>query len=301
MKYLKKVALSEIQDGMYNRALDCDVALFNYEFDEAKDPTFLETSLYLYVNDDGGFGHALDFDNVNPNSTVYQTYQALKMFKEVNVIDINHDDISKELIEGAMKYLSKRSRYSIKEKINDKFACALRFKGEDDNELLFGILGYIILFCDKSSKYYKNALDLAKRNINIFLNQTSFDYFTLEQYKLFLQAILLKEEFKIEFAGLEAKYNELLAKYLKNARASQDYFEILEILEDCDLSSVEEKLFNESLDCLIDSRANHGMWENTHKWGNEDIYPEAMSAELKWIGRATRKALHFIHKYGRIE
>lgn len=301
MKYLNKDALSEIQDGIYNRALDCDVALFNYEFDESKDPTFLETSLYLYVNPDGGFGHALDFDNVNPNSTVYQTYQALKMFKEANVIDINHDDISKELIEGAMKYLSKRSRYSIKEKINDKFACAVRFKGEDDNDLLFGILGYTLLFCDKTSKYYKNALDLAKRNLNVFLNETSSDYFTLEQYKIFLQAILLKEEFKDEFSSLESKYNELLSSFLKNAKPEEDYFEILQILEDCDLSSEEQVLFDEALDYLIVSRKKHGMWENTHKWGNEDVYPEAMSAELKWIGRATRLAVHFIHKYGRIE
>ncbi len=301
MKYLNSNALSEIQDGMYNRALDTDVALFNYEFDETKDPTFLETSLYLYVNEDGGFGHALDFDNVNPNSTVFQTYQALKMFKEVNVLDINHDEISKELIEGAMKYLSKRSRYSIKEKINDKFACAVRFKGEDDNELLFGILGYTILFCDKSSKYYKNALDLAKRNLNQFLNQTSSDYFTLEQYKIFLQSILLKEEFKDEFASLEAKYNELLSSFLKSAKPENDYFEILQILEDCDLSEEEQVLFDASLDYLIDARCKHGMWENTHKWGNENIYPEAMSSEIKWIGRATRIAVHFIHKYNRIK
>ena len=301
MKYLNSEYLKDIQEGMYNRALDPDVALFNYEFDKESDPTFLETSLYLYVNEDGGFGHALDFDNVNPNSTVFQTYEALKMFMNVNVLDINHDEISNELITGAMKYLSKRSRYSLKEKINDKFACALRFKGEDDNELLFGILGFMILFNPKDSKYYKKAIDQASNNLNLFLNQTSYDYLTLEQYKLFLQAILLKNEFSDKFIDLENKYNELLSKFLETSDTSKDYFEILKLLEDSELSTHEQEIFDSALDNLIDARAKHGMWENTHKWGNENIYPEAMSSEIKWIGRATRVAIHFIHKYNRIK
>lgn len=301
MKYLDSKYLTDIQDGMYNRALDPDVALFNYEFDESSDPTFLETSLYLYVNEDGGFGHALDFDNVNPNSTVFQTYEAFKMFKSVNVLDINHDEISKELLGGAMKYLSKRSRFSLKEKINDKFACALRFKGEDDNELLFGILGFMIMFNPSTSKYYKSALDSARRNLDLFLNQTSYDYLTLEQYKIFLQSLILKGELSERIEELSNKYNELLEKFLDTSDLKKDTFEVLELLEDCDLNEKEDKIFNECLDNLIDLRKNHGMWENEHKWGNENIYPEAMSAEIKWIGRATRKAVHFLHKYNRIK
>ena len=152
MNFFDKEKIKEIDELMYNKALDTDVALYNLIFDEEKDPTFAETSLYLYVNSDGGFGHGLNPDNINPNSTVFETYEALKFFKESYVNNINQDEISKELLSGAFKFLSKRSRYSLKEKINDKFACALRFKGDDDQELTVGILGYTIYFyIDKKS------------------------------------------------------------------------------------------------------------------------------------------------------
>jgi len=301
LKYLNKSDLLDIESGMYNRALDPDVALYNYEFDEEKNPAFLETSLYLYQNEDGGFGHALDFDNVNPNSTVFQTYQALKMFKEAGVYSINNDEVSKEILGLTFKYLSKRSRYSLKEKINDKFACAERFKGEDDNEMLFGILGYTILLLDKSDKNYKKAIELASANLSKLYDEKNYDYLTLEQFKIFLQAILMKEEFKDEFNNLQIKFNELEKKFLDTSDLKKDFFEVLSILEDFELSEEELKIQNEALDYLIDARKHHGMWENEHTWGNEDKYPEAMSAQLKWVGRATRYAMHFINKYNRIK
>ena len=301
LKYLDKSKLAEIQSGMYNRALDPDVALYNLEFDEDKDPTFLETSLYLYQNEDGGFAHALDFDNVSPISTVYQTYTAFKLFKDAHVININNDEISQEILGKAFKYLSKKMKYSLKEKSNDKYACAIRFKGEDDNELLFGILGYTILFLDKDNKYYQRAIEEAKKNLNLLLNSNAYDYLSLEQFKIFLQAILLKGEFSDSYDELLAKFNVLEKEFLNNSNVLTDYFEILSLLEDLELDSVEQKYQDDALDALIDARKPHGMWENTHKWGNEDKYPEAMSSELKWIGRATQRAVHYIVKYNRIK
>ena len=301
LKYLDKANLADIESGMYNRALDPDVALYNLEFDDIKDPTFLETSLYLYQNEDGGFGHALDFDNVSPLSTVYQTYTALKLFKEAHVLNIKNDEISEEILGKAFKFLSKKMKYSLKEKINDKYACAIRFKGDDDNELLFGILGYTILFLDKDNKYYQRALDEAKNNIKYLLNETSADYLTLEQFKIFLQAILLKNEFSDVYDNLLARYNVLEKEYLSKSNPSEDYFEILALLEDLDLDEDELKYQEEALDALIDARKPHGMWENNKLWGNEDVYPEAMSSQLKWIGRATRLAVHYLLKYNRVK
>ena len=300
MKFLDKDEIQTIDELMYNKALDVDVALYNFEFDNT-DPSFVETSLYLYVNQDGGFGHDLSLDNLNPNSLTYETYQAFEILKEASVIDGNRDDMSKELVFNALNYLWSLNTFSSKDLSNDKYACAQRFKGTPDDDMILGITGYTLLLSPKGSKYYRKALNLAKANMNEFLKINSYDYFTLEQFKIFLIAILMKEEFKEEFESLQSKFNELLNTYLSKANLNEDYFEVLELLEDFELSDKENEILNNALDCLIDARKKHGMWENNHKWGTENIYPEAMSATLKWLGRATRKAIHFLNKYNRIK
>lgn len=300
MKFLDKNEIETIDELMFNKALDVDVALYNYQFDNS-DPTFVETSLYLYVNEDGGFGHDLSLDNLNPNSLTYETYQAFKIFKECDVIDGNRDDISKELIFNALDYLWKKNIFSSKDESNDKYACAQRFKGSAINDMYLGICGYTILFAPKGSKYYRKALKVLDDNLDNILNIVDYDYFTLDQYKIFLISILMNQEFSDKFSLLEKHFNELLTKFLDTSDVNKDYFEILSLLEDFELSENEDKIFNLALDSLVDARKKHGMWENTHQWGTENIYPEASTAELKWIGRATRMAIHYLNKYNRIK
>ena len=300
MKYLDKKEIETIDSLMYNKALDVDVALYNYEFDQ-NDPSFVETSLFLYKNEDGGFGHDLSLDNLNPNSLTYETYEAFKILKECNVLDGNQDEISKELVFDALNFLWKKDNFSSKDKSNDDYACAIRFKGEANNDLMLGIIGYTILLAPKGTKYYKKAIETAKNNMDYILNIESYDYFTLDQYKIFLISILMKQEFKTEFENLQNKFNNLLSKFLDTSDLSKDYFEVLSLLEDFELNEKENKILNDTLDILIDSRAKHGMWDGTHTWGNEDIYPEAMSSDLKWLGKATRLAIHYLNKFDRIK
>ena len=300
MLYLEKSKIEDINSLMYNKGLDTDVAMYNLIFDNS-DNTFAKTSLYLYVNEDGGFGHGFNPDNISPLSTTFETYEALKFLKEANARDINDDDISNELISGAIKFLSKKMKYSLKEHINDKYACALYLKGEDDDELRVGILSEFLYFLPKDNRHYIKALNEIKNIIPNLINSKCDDYLFLEQYKGLIFSLILKEELKEETEALLANFNVLLHSYLNKCDIDRDCFEILYLLEDFDLTVDETDYQNKALDALIKNRKAHGMWENVHKWGNEDVYPEAMSAELKWLGRQTRYAMHYLVKYNRIK
>ncbi|MCR5787275.1 MAG: hypothetical protein K6G28_06205 [Acholeplasmatales bacterium] len=300
MLYLEKSKIEEIDSLMYNKALDTDVAMYNLIFDNS-DTTFAKTSLYLYVNEDGGFGHGLNPDNISPISTTFETYEALKFLREAGIRSINEDETTQELIGGAFKFLSKKMKYSVRERINDKYACALYLKGDDDDSLRVGIIGQTLYFLPKENKYYKRALEDLNKIYDSLLANNSTDYFYLEQLKGLIFSLIIKDELKDKQDSLLAKFNVLLHKYLEQSDIERDCFEILYLLEDFDLTEDEQYYFDKALDALVNIRAHHGMWENNHKWGNEDMYPEAMSAELKWLGRQTRYAMHYLVKYNRIK
>lgn len=300
MNYLDKNEIETIDSLMYNKALDVDVALYNYEFDNST-TYYVLTSLYLYKNEDGGFGHSLSLDNLNPNSLVYETYEMFRILKFCNIIDGNQDEMCQDIVFPALNYLWKSDKFSSKDKANDTYACALRFKGEADNNLMLGIIGYTLLLAPKGTKYYRKALELANKNIDYILNIKDYDYFILDQYKIFLIACLMKQEFNDKFDLLETNFNKLLKQFLETSDLDKDYFEVLSLLEDFDLSNKETKILNDCLDILLDKRQAHGMWAMPHSWGNEDKYPEAMSSDLKWFGRATRLAIHYLNKFNRIK
>lgn len=300
MKYLDKKEIETIDSLMYNKALDVDVALYNYEFDNST-TYYVLTSLYLYKNEDGGFGHSLSLDNLNPNSLVYETYEVFKILKSCNIIDGNQDETVQDIVFPALNYLWKQDNFSSKDKSNNDYACAIRFKGEANNDLFLGIIGYTLLLSPKGTKYYKKAIELAQSKMDYILNISQYDYFTLEQYKIFLIACLMKNEFSDKFEEMQVKFNTLLTKFLETSDLNKDYFEVLSILEDFDLSDSEQKILDDTLDILVDKRESHGMWQGTHTWGNEDKYPEAMSSDLKWFGRATRLAIHYLNKFNRIK
>ena len=67
MIFLTKNELSDIENQMFNKARDIDVALFNY-ITGTMSNEFVGYALTMYQNRDGGFGHGLDNDNLNPNS-----------------------------------------------------------------------------------------------------------------------------------------------------------------------------------------------------------------------------------------
>ena len=75
--------LSVIERQLYNKGRDIDVAFYNALFDE-EGKSYIPDSLMLYMAKDGGMGNGLEIDNYNPNASVYQTYEALRILDELN-------------------------------------------------------------------------------------------------------------------------------------------------------------------------------------------------------------------------
>ena len=91
MLKLTTLMKNDVERQMYNKARDIDVALFNQTLDILP-KEFVYTALSMYQNKDGGYAHGLDIDNQNTNSTAYQTYIALDLFKKSGYTSYKEDE-----------------------------------------------------------------------------------------------------------------------------------------------------------------------------------------------------------------
>ncbi|MBQ7138495.1 MAG: hypothetical protein IJO39_05845, partial [Clostridia bacterium] len=68
---------------MYRCARPLELALWQYHFEGGSAENVLR-ALSFYQNEDGGFGHALEADNWNPNSSPLTTQTATEILYAVN-------------------------------------------------------------------------------------------------------------------------------------------------------------------------------------------------------------------------
>ncbi len=85
---------------LYRNARPLDLARWKYFF-EGGSPEDVLTALAAYQNDDGGFGHALEPDCWNPDSSPIQTWVATEIIHEIGLGDQGHP-----VVQGILRYLS---------------------------------------------------------------------------------------------------------------------------------------------------------------------------------------------------
>ena len=74
---------------IYRNARPLDIARWQYHFEGGSKDAVL-TALSSYQNEDGGFGHALEPDAWNPNSSPIQTWVAMEILREIGFTDKTH-------------------------------------------------------------------------------------------------------------------------------------------------------------------------------------------------------------------
>jgi hypothetical protein len=85
---------------IYRNARPLDFARFQFHFKNGSRDAVLN-ALAAYQNEDGGFGHALEADLWNPNSSPIQTWTATEILREVG-----HTDSAHPIIQGILRYLA---------------------------------------------------------------------------------------------------------------------------------------------------------------------------------------------------
>jgi hypothetical protein len=97
---MNKQTFEKARAFIYRNARPLDFARFQYHFKSGSRNAVLN-ALAAYQNADGGFGHALEADAWNPNSSPIQTWTATEILRE-----IGYKVKNQSIIQGILHYLA---------------------------------------------------------------------------------------------------------------------------------------------------------------------------------------------------
>ncbi len=309
MKLLTKEMQADISRQMTFKSRDIDMCIMN-ALDGTMPADYLLDCLMFYQNKDGGFGGGLHIDNYNPNTSVYQIYEAFRLLDMLEFSPACEHELYDTIINKACNYLYNReipvkNRWNPNTKTNNDYAHSQEFTYCEENTKLFGmhptaaLVGYTLTLCRPTKAYYKKALKMAEELIKEFYAKEELNKYELISFNSFLNSIKKANLFSNDVAKIEDKLIRLAEASVSDNFGAQYSIKPL----DCAMYISSEKLDelkNKQLDFIIDSIAPHGLWNHNAKWGY-DKYAEEDSAMLKWIGAESVNNFYILKKYGRIE
>lgn len=153
---------------VYRNARPLELARWRFHFENGSADDVV-TALSAFQNADGGFGHALEEDNFNPNSLPMGVWKAAEILDEIGFSDRSHP-----MIKGMLRYLESGSCFDTAHKQwlntvpgNNDYPCAIwwAYNGESDFRYnpTAALAGFILKFAEKDSGIYQKALIIAKQ------------------------------------------------------------------------------------------------------------------------------------------
>ncbi len=306
MKLLTKNMQEVIAKQIYNKARDIDVAVFN-GLVEPEYKEFLLDCLFLYKNQDGGFGNGLEIDNYNTNSSVYQTYEALRLLNMVGIDSSCQNELLNEIMQKCGNYLFNRCKivdgmWNPVEKSNNDFAHSMEYHYSDDALNIWkfhptaAILGYILELTNPNKVYYKKAIKQLGYVFSYYKDLECASMYDLISLNSLIGSLKHVKLYPLEVKMLEEK----LINFVEDKVKMDTCFDIASVLTNVEVPSNLYEALDKCLDEKIDSIKSHGLWEYKKDWGT-DKYAEFDSAKLKWIGATSVNEYYLLMHYNRLE
>lgn len=159
---------------VYRHARPVDLARWQYHFEGGSRENVLH-ALGFYQNEDGGFGHGLEADNLNPASSPITTLTAADILEEIGAEDAAHP-----IIQGMLRYLDSGDSFdrehnqwlnTIPTNNDYPHACWWGYDGKDDFRYnpTAGLAAFILRYADPATALWAKGLEIAKEATGWFL------------------------------------------------------------------------------------------------------------------------------------
>ena len=172
-------AFEKARQFVYRNARPLELARWQFSFENGSAETVLHAMSY-YQNDDGGFGHGIEADFLNPNSSPMATWAATEILNEIGFSDKTHP-----VVTGILRYLDSGADFD--EKSSQWFNCVptnndhphavwWTYNGNDDRKYnpTAALAGFILKFAEADSPIYNKACEIAKQAVEWFIKSVPF-------------------------------------------------------------------------------------------------------------------------------
>ena len=295
---------------MYRHARPLELAVWRNRFEDGERSAVL-AALMAYQNPDGGFGHALEADYWNTDSTPVAVWKAVEILRSVGLQDPLHP-----LVQGILRYLDSGAdfdeahgqwRNAVPGNNGHPHAAWWHWNGESEFNYnpTAELAGFAVRFAEPDSALYAKAARIAREAYTWFSARVPFE----EQHvtKCFIRLYELLDEADSDLVDMDA-FEALLKRQVKacicpdEARWYKEYVTRPSMLIDSPLD-----LFYRGSVALVEREAElmplqqlpDGSWPVTWRWGTE--YPQAEAVSIDWWrGTIILENITFLREFGKV-
>ncbi len=303
----------EIRQWIYRNARPIELACWQFHFEHGSKEAVL-SALSFYQNEDGGFGHALEPDNWNPNSTIYTTLNAISILKEIDFSDKHHP-----ILKGILSFLESgvycsENGWDFNIPSNNDYAHApwWTFNPEADSIENIGltaeIAAFIVSNAGEESAYYKKALIFTDALLTKLGSSNHYGDMGIRGYCSLLDR-LEKSNLSSRFdcSLLKEKLTKLVHDSIERDTANWIHYSVRPSEYIFSPESVfykdNEDIVLKELDYLLETRPKNGVWGITWSWfdNNEKYAKEFAISENWWKAKRAVENVKRLEMFGRIE
>jgi hypothetical protein len=275
---------------IYRNARPLDLARWQYHFENGSQENVIKALSY-YQNTDGGFGHALEADAWNPNSSPIQTWTATEILREVRLNDPKHP-----MIRGILSYLESGQHFSgtlwytaVRTNNDAPHAPWWYAESDDTRDENYNptacLAGFMIRYAEEGSSAYALGSRIVKEAVEQYMeNRRQNDMHTLLCYVRLAVYIEAAEFDDVDLAGLKQKLKEDVMKTVTHDTAA---WETGYICKPSHFFNTPESDFYESVrnlsdyECqyIVKTQCDDGAWDIPWNWSN---YPDAWAISKNW-------------------
>lgn len=280
------------REFIFRNARPLDFARWQYHFENGSKEAVLK-ALACYQNKDGGFGHALEVDAWNPNTSPIQTWAATEILRELNFTDSSHP-----IFKGILSYLESGKDFDGKcwynsVRSNNEYPHAPWWHTDTDTadqnnyNPTACLAGFIIRFAEGNSALYKLGCRIAKEAFQqLLVTDREQDMHTITCYIRLMQYI--EEAGATDVIDLIALKSILSGLVHCCITQETDNWETGYICKPSQFFNDQSSMFyadNQDIaefecDFLVKTQLKDGSWDITWDW--EDYAPQWALSKNWW-------------------
>ena len=302
---LSKNDFIKIRLWIYQNARPIDLARWEYHFENGTKENVLRM-LKVYQNEDGGFGHGLEADSLNPFSSPIQTWQATEILNEINFQDSKH-----EIIQGIINYLSSKKDFyenrwlnTIESNNNYPHAPWWHFneKTKDDFNPTAALVGFLIKYANPKSEIYSISIKIINELLDIFLKNPDLEMHSIYTFKVMIDYLKSSKE---KFKNLNEVKKVLKEKIIVTIKNDEEkwlgYSARPSFFIDSPISEYfyDQQIIDKEIDFMLNTKNHEGLWPPVWGWGNYE--QDFIISSMWWKASIAIKYLLFFKAFGKIE
>lgn len=314
--FMKKLTLEDYQQmrlWIYRNARQIELAIWQYYFENGNKEAVL-SALSFYQNDDGGFGHALEADNWNPNSSPYTTLAAINILKDIKFTDKQHP-----IIQGIFKFLESgvycsENGWYFNIPSNNDYAHAPWWNYNMEANAVEGIgvtaeiASFILRYANEDSEIYQKALAFSDAIIHKLSTSEYYGDMGIGGYCILLDSIRqAKLTNRFDCNLLTERLTRLVHDSIERDTSKWSQYSVRPSNYINSPESIfykgNEDIVSKELDYIIETRPQNGVWDIPWSWfENNDKYAKEFAISENWwkVSKAIHK-INLLNNFNRLD